>query len=162
MPVQWRRRRTLSILAGLVAMMRKSIPKVRSMTKRAIVPPELRAAADQLKMSPAIVSGRHVFLTGVTGSDPHGQMPQDPAVQMRNAFEKVGLVLREAGLTFQSVVEMTTYHVGLREHFDLFNAIRLEYVEEPYPAWTAVEVAGLRRDGAVVEMRVIASTDPHD
>lgn len=126
------------------------------MTKRAIVPPEFRAAADQLKMSPAVMSGNHMFLTGVTGSDPQGVMPADPAAQMRNAFEKIGSVLREAGLTFRSLVEMTTYHVGLRDHFELFNSIRLDYVEEPYPAWTAVEVAGLRREGAIVEIRAIA------
>ena len=78
---------------------------------------------------------------------------------MRNAFEKIGFILRDADLTFRSIVEMTTYHVGLRGHFDLFNSIRLEYVEEPYPAWTAVEVAGLRREGAIIEIRVIASTD---
>ena len=130
------------------------------MTKRAIVPPEFRAAAEQLKMSPAIVSGQHVFLTGVTGSDRQGAMPEDPANQMRNAFEKIGGVLREAGLTFRSLVEMTSYHVGLRDHFDLFDSIRLDYVEEPYPAWTAVEVAGLRREGAIVEIRAIATLDP--
>lgn len=132
------------------------------MTKRAIVPPELRAAAERLKMSPAILSGGHVFLTGVTGGDADGHMPADPEAQFRNAFEKIGLVLREAGLTFRSVVEMTSYHVGLRGHFDLFDAIRLEYVEAPYPAWTAVEVAGLRREGAIVEIRVIASIDPDE
>jgi len=130
------------------------------MAKHAIVPPEFRAATDQLKMSPAIVSGDHVFLTGVTGSDAHGQMPEDPATQMRNAFGKIGSVLREGGLTFRSIVEMTTYHVGLREHFDLFDQIRLEYLDDPYPAWTAVEVAGLRRVGAIVEIRVIANNDP--
>lgn len=130
------------------------------MAKRALVPPELRVATEQLKMSPAIVSGDHVFLTGVTGSDADGQMPDDPGSQMRNAYEKIGLVLRTGGLTFRSVVEMTTYHVGLRGHFDLFNQIRLEFLGEPYPAWTAVEVAGLRREGAIVEIRAIASTDP--
>ena len=111
-------------------------------------------------MSPGILSGDHVFLTGVTGSDLQGRMPEDPEIQMRNAFEKIGSVLREARLTFRSIVEMTSYHVGLRGHFDLFDAIRLEYLEEPYPAWTAVEVAGLRREGAIVEIRVIASSDP--
>ncbi|KFG69260.1 RidA family protein [Microvirga sp. BSC39] len=126
------------------------------MAKRAIIPPDFRAAADQLKMSPGIVSGDHVFLTGVTGSDAHGQMPDDAETQIRNAFEKIGSVLRAGRLTFRSIVEMTSYHVGLREHFDLFNAIRLEYLGEPYPAWTAVEVAGLRREGAIVEIRVIA------
>ena len=130
------------------------------MAKRALFPPEFRAAAEQLKMSPAIVSGNHVFLTGTTGSDAHGHMPDDPATQFRSAFEKIGLVLRAGGLSFQSIVEMTTYHVGLRDHFDLFDRIRLEYLSEPYPAWTAVEVAGLRREGAIVEIRVIAATDP--
>lgn len=127
------------------------------MKKRAIVPPEFQANADQLKMSPAILSGKHVFLTGTTGSDVHGLMPQDQAAQMRNAFDKIGTVLHEAGLTFDAVVEMTSYHIGLRTHFDLFDAIRLEYFDAPYPAWTAVEVAGLRREGAIVEIRAIAS-----
>lgn len=129
------------------------------MAKRAIIPPEFRAAADRLKMSPAIISGDHVFLTGVTGSNAHGHMPDDAETQIRNAFDKIGSVLRASGLTFQSIVEMTTYHVGLRDHFDLFDAIRLEYLGEPYPAWTAVEVAGLRREGAIVEIRVIAHTN---
>jgi enamine deaminase RidA (YjgF/YER057c/UK114 family) len=69
-------------------------------------------------------------------------------------------VLAEIDLTFDAVVEMTSYHVGIREHFELFDRIRLEYVSEPYPAWTAIEAGGLRRDGAIVEVRVIATTDP--
>jgi len=129
------------------------------MTKRAIIPPDFRAVAKQLKMSPAILSGNHLFLTGVTGSDAQGQMPDDPGTQMRQAFDKIGAVLREAGLTFGSLVEMTSYHIGLRNHFDQFDAIRLEYVSAPYPAWTAVEVAGLRRVGAIVEIRAVASTE---
>ena len=64
---------------------------------------------------------------------------------------------REAGLSFGAIVEMTTYHVGLRDHFDRFNAVRADYVDEPFPAWTAVEVAGLRHEGAVVEIRVVAA-----
>lgn len=129
------------------------------MTIRSIIPPEFKAASDQAKMSPAVLSANHLFFTGVTGSDLEGKMPADAERQMRNAFEKIGAVLREAGLSFRSVVEMTSYHVGLRDHFDLFDSIRLQFVEEPYPAWTAVEVAGLRREGAIVEIRVIANAD---
>ncbi len=110
-------------------------------------------------MSPAIVSGGHVFFTGVTGSDAEGRMPADPEAQFRAAFEKIGAVLREAGLGFGALVEMTSYHIGLRQHFALFDKVRLEFVEAPYPAWTAVEVAGLRREGAVVEIRVVAAVD---
>ena len=127
------------------------------MTRTAIVPPALRVAAEQLNMSPAILSGNHLFLTGSTGGDADGVMPQDPERQMRNAFDKVGHILRDVG--FDAIVEMTTYHVGLREHFDLFDRVRLDYCAAPYPAWTAVEVAGLRREGAIVEIRVIASTE---
>ncbi len=75
---------------------------------------------------------------------------------MRNAFEKMGLVLRKADLDFSSVVEMTTYHVGLRDHLDLFKAVRSDYVREPFPAWTAIEVTGFVREGAIVEIRAIA------
>ncbi len=130
------------------------------MTRRAIVPPALKEAAARARMSPAILSGNHLFLTGVTGGDAQGVMPAEPEAQMRNAFGKIGMVLREAGLTFEAIVEMTTYHVGLRDHFALFDAVRLDIFREPYPAWTAVEVAGLRREGALVEIRVIAGTQP--
>lgn len=130
------------------------------MPKRAIVPPDRKAGAAQLRMSPAIVSGDLVFFNGVTGSDASGRMPQDPETQVRAAFAKIGEVLQEGGLTFEAVVEMTTYHVGLRDHFDLFDRVRLDVFFEPYPAWTAVEVAGLRREGAIVEIRAIARIDP--
>jgi len=127
--------------------------------KRAIVPAEFRAGSEQLKASPGLVSGNHVFLTSVTGADRDGHMPGDPETQIRNVFDKIGRVLDEAGLTFGAIAEMESDHVGLRDHFDIFNAIRAEYVEEPYPAWTAVEVAGLRREGAIVEIRVIADIE---
>ena len=130
------------------------------MTKRAIIPGAFRAAAEALHLSPGIISGGHVFLTGSTGGDAAGQMPPDPAEQMRNAFDKIGLVLAEVDLDFDAIVEMTSYHIGLRDHFEVFDAIRLEYLSDPYPAWTAVEVAGLRRVGAIVEIRVIAALSP--
>ncbi|TMV13749.1 RidA family protein [Arenibacterium halophilum] len=130
------------------------------MTRRALFPSGgSRAAADQIKLSPGIISGNYVFLTGMTGSGPDGTMPENLDEQFRQAFEKIGAVLREAGLDFDSVVEMTPYHVGLRDHFDRFCAVRSCYVSDPFPAWTAVEVAGLRREGAVVEIRVVAAID---
>ncbi|MEM9779580.1 MAG: RidA family protein [Pseudomonadota bacterium] len=127
------------------------------MAQRALFPPGSHAAASQIKVSPGVISNGHVFLTGVTGSLPDGTMPLDLEAQIRNAFEKIGAVLAEADLTHAAIVEMTSYHVGLSEHFDLFNTIRSDYVRDPFPAWTAVEVAGLRRPGAVVEIRVIAA-----
>jgi enamine deaminase RidA (YjgF/YER057c/UK114 family) len=124
--------------------------------RRALIAKGREAAARALHLSPGIVAGDLVFLTGMTGAFPDGTMPVDTEMQIRSAFDKIGEVLALDGLDHAAIVEMTSYHVGLREHFDLFNAIRSDYVREPFPAWTAVEVAGLRRAGAIVEIRVVA------
>ena len=126
------------------------------MTSKAIVPAELRSYYDDWRMSPGLDAGGFVFMTGFTGAGPDGRLSADPETQMRDAFAKVARVLDEAGLDFGSIVEMTTYHIGLKDHLDLFKRIRAEHVREPYPAWTAIEVAGFARDGAIVEIRVIA------
>lgn len=120
-------------------------------------PPGSKPVSDQMKLSPGIVSGDHVFLTGITGSLPDGTMPDDPEAQFRQAFGKINAVLAEAGLTCGAIVEMTSHHIDIATHFDLFSQVRAEFVTEPYPAWTAIEVAGLRRPGALVEIRVIAA-----
>ena len=127
------------------------------MTRRALIPKGAEAAVEALKLSPGIVSNGHVFLTGMTGNLDDGTMPGDAETQFRSAFDKIAAVLAEAGLTCDDIVEMTSYHVGIAEHFDLFSAIRAEFISPPYPAWTAVEVAGLRRPGALVEVKVVAA-----
>lgn len=132
------------------------------MEKRLIVPETAREAAQALNMSPGIVSNGFLFLTGVTGSGADGAVPDDPDAQFKAAFEKIGAVLAEADLTFDAIAEMTTYHVGLRDTFECFDQVRLAYLSEPYPAWTAVEVAGLRREGALVEIRIIAAMPKAD
>ncbi len=126
---------------------------------KAVFPPGSQASAEQIKVSPGIISGNHLFLTGMTGSNADASMSPDPIVQIHNAFAKIESILNEANLSFDNVVEMTTYHLDIKDHFDLFNEIRSEYVVDPFPAWTAVEVAGLRREGAIVEIRVIASIE---
>lgn len=126
------------------------------MDRRAIVPDELKSYYDDWKMSPGLISGDHMFLTGFTGTGPDGVCSTDPATQFRTAFHQVEVVLREAGLDFGSVVEMTSYHKGLRDHLELFRAVRAEYVREPYPAWTAIEVSGFASADTIIELRVVA------
>ena len=65
-------------------------------------------------------------------------------------------MLAGAGADFGHVVEITSYHIDIATHFETFEAVHGAYVLRPYPAWTAIEVAGLRRPGALVEIRVIA------
>ena len=109
-----------------------------------------------LKMSPGVVSGDHLFITGMTGSAADGSMPTDPQTQFQCAFGKLDTVLKAADLTFADVVEMTSYHIDIKSHFELFAQVRSQFVKEPYPAWTAVGIAELRRDCALVEISATA------
>ena len=128
--------------------------------RQAIVPPAMRPSADTLSFSPAIRSGDHVFFTGMTGSGPGDTMPDDPTAQFEAVFDKIALVLAEAGLTLDAVVEVTSFHVSIRDHFDAFENVLGRRLSRPGPAWTAVGVAELRRPGAFVEVRVIARSTP--
>ena len=121
-----------------------------------IVPVPLQSYVRDWRMSPGLEHDGFVFMTGFTGAGPDGELSDDAGEQIEHAFAKVGLVLDEAGLRWEHIVEMTSYHVGLRDHLDLFKGIRTRFVREPYPAWTAIEVAGFVREGAVVELRCIA------
>lgn len=123
---------------------------------KAIVPAALKGCYDDWKMSLGLISGDHVFFTGFTGTDPDGICSPDPETQFRTAFAQVEMVLRDADLDFGAVVEMTTFHIGLRDHLDLFRSVREEFVREPYPAWTAIEVAGFASADTIIEIRVIA------
>ncbi|WP_299412345.1 Rid family hydrolase [uncultured Sulfitobacter sp.] len=125
------------------------------MARQAVFPPALAHAVAASGFSPAIRAGDLIFLTGATGADAQGVMPDDAATQTRNALQKVLTILDAAGAQPQDVVEITSYHIGLRDHFDTVDALLRETLGLPLPAWTAVEVAGLRREGAVIEMRIV-------
>ena len=59
---------------------------------RAIVPNSMRDLVKDWRMSPGLVSGDHVFLTGFNGCPVDGPPPADPTAQMRIAFDTVAEV----------------------------------------------------------------------
>ena len=75
---------------------------------------------------------------------------------MRNALTKADEILAAAGGTLADVVEMTSDHVGLREHWGEVEPELRDALGMPLPAWRAVEVAGLRREWALIELRLVA------
>lgn len=123
---------------------------------KVITPNGLENYVSDWKMSPGLEHDGFVFMTGFTGASADGQYSDDHSEQIEAVFAKIRAVLDEAGLGFEHLVEMTSYHVGLRDHLDQFKSIRAKYVQEPFPAWTAIEVAGFVREGAVVEIKCIA------
>jgi enamine deaminase RidA (YjgF/YER057c/UK114 family) len=85
-------------------------------------------------------------------------------LQIDRAFQRLQVILKAAGASFQDVVMINSFHVwqgpnfeGTRsEHFDLFEEVAGAYLKPPYPAWTAVGTTGLLSDGGIVEIQLIA------
>ena len=101
-------------------------------------------------------AGDFVYVAGQIGLNPDGTMPEDDATQIRNAFDRMTIVLEAAGSSLDDVVELVSYHVGLQRHLGLFREIKDEYIRPPFPTWTILEVAGLARAGLVIEIKAVA------
>jgi len=107
-------------------------------------------------LAPVLDTGDFVFLSGVTGAHPDLSVSDDPETQFRDTFKFLAANLEAADLRLDNIVEMTTYHVGLRRHLAAFVKIKDEFINEPYPAWTAIGVTELITEGTLVEIRAIA------
>ena len=86
--------------------------------REAVFPPELAEAVRATGFSPAVRAGDFLFLTGATGGTPDGTMPDDAGTQTKTALSKALTVVKSAGGTADNIVEITSYHLGLRSHFD--------------------------------------------
>jgi enamine deaminase RidA (YjgF/YER057c/UK114 family) len=121
-----------------------------------LVPHEFSEVPDQWHFAPILDTGEFVFFSGITGVRPDLSLSDDPETQFRDTFKFLVTHLETAGLHFGHVVEMTTYHVGLRKNLNAFIKIKDEFVKTPYPAWTAIGVTELITEGTLVEIRIIA------
>jgi enamine deaminase RidA (YjgF/YER057c/UK114 family) len=117
---------------------------------------------EQWHLSPALDTGDFVFFSGVTGVRDDGTVSGDPAQQFRDTFLNLGETLTAAGLSFDDIVEMTSYHVGLRRHLDAFVREKDRFVRPPYPAWSAIGTTELITEGTLVEIRVICQRSGAD
>lgn len=121
-----------------------------------VVPEWMQPMYDAHHFSPAVIDGDHLRCSGMIGMRPDLSVPEDPRSQFTQAFSNLHGVLAEAGLNFTDVVEITSYHVGLQQHVQVFGEVKDEFVAAPYPAWTAVGVTELAMPGALVEVQITA------
>ena len=104
--------------------------------------------------------GTVVHLSGHTGETADGVFPFEPESQIRQTFHNIAETLAEAGADWSNVVEMTSYHVGLQNQAAPLLMIAAEFLEDPYPAWTAVGVTELFLSDALVEISCVAVLRP--
>jgi enamine deaminase RidA (YjgF/YER057c/UK114 family) len=104
--------------------------------------------------SPGIVaSGKQVVL--VSGQGPE-DLKADIETQLRQTFDRIGLILKAAGASFRNVVMLRAYFLHLSRDLPVYRKVRKDYLVEPYPASTAVGVTELAIQGLEVEIEAIA------
>lgn len=118
--------------------------------------PALAQFEDDWHFSHVVRDRGLLLLSGVTGTDDTGAVSRDPAEQFERAFEHLRMYLAAAEASMEDLLEMTTYHVELRQHLAAFVAVKDRHIQKPYPAWSAIGVSELITEGALVEIRVVA------
>ena len=85
--------------------------------------------------------------------DPTQIDPEAARAALNHEIDSITLVLTEARLTWNDVIEMTSWHTDMAE-LSIFQQVRDRYVVEPWPAWTAVGTTGLALPDARAEVRI--------
>lgn len=122
----------------------------------AIIPDSMRAGYEQFEFAPATRVGDFLILSGQLGIGPDGKAIEDLDAQFTAAFKAVGEILTEAGASFDDVVDLHTFHVGLQSHLETFMAVKSRYIKADFPSWTAIGITELALPGAAVEIKATA------
>ena len=125
--------------------------------RQTIVPKEMQYLVERARYAPGVRVGGLLFVSGQVGRDDQGQVVAETETQMVQAFENCRKVLTAAGLGFEHVVDITSYHVGLQSHMPTFRAIKNRYLADALPCWTAIGVHELAMAGMVIEIKLIAA-----
>lgn len=113
---------------------------------------------DQFHFAPAIKVGNRAYCSSVIGVGADGH----PRTRRRSSPARSKVSSRcspRPGIGFDKVVEMTTFHVGLRQHLATFMKVKDRYLAQPYPAWTAIGITELAFQAGSSEIKVIARLD---
>ena len=83
--------------------------------------------------SPGILANNTLYIAGQTGSDlKTGKYPESFEDEVKQTFENINLVLKEAGMTFDNAVAVQVYLTDM-ELFQRMNAVYITYFREPRP-----------------------------
>ncbi|MFJ5295657.1 RidA family protein [Pseudomonas sp. NPDC088368] len=126
------------------------------MTVRDVVfPPGRQALYERNRYSPAIKSNGFLFVSGQVGSREDGSPEPELKAQVRLAFTNLNGILKEAGITFDDVIDVTVFIVDPQKRFEeIWEVVPEFWGVAPHPTITAVGVTWLY--GFDFEIKVIA------
>jgi reactive intermediate/imine deaminase len=101
--------------------------------------------------------GRLVYCAGAVSLGPDGQVVAEGDIvgQTRQVMENLRLALAAAGATFDDVIKVTNYVVDVNDWRQVL-PVRAEYLTEPYPASSFVEVSALMFPELLIEIEAVA------
>ena len=107
--------------------------------------------------SPTVRAGNLLYISGMTAGDESGTIvgPGDIAAQTRYIFGKFAKLLSAAGGGVEHIVQTTEY-VTTTENYGKTAEVRREFFKGRFPTATGVIVAGLLREGALIEISAVA------
>ncbi|MFD4832685.1 RidA family protein [Streptomyces uncialis] len=109
------------------------------------------------RISQAVRAGGLVYVSGQAGFEEDGTTVEGGFLaQGRQAFRNVGRVLEAGGLTFADVIKVGILVRDMAANFPHVMTLRAEFLAEPYPADTLIEVVALARPDWQIEVEVIA------
>lgn len=113
--------------------------------------------SDRYTYAPAVRVGDLVFISGTTGTDESNQIvaPGDIVAQTRQIYRKFDKLLRSLGASCENIVQ-TVDHITTTENYKGTAAVRREFIKHSNTTATGVIVAGLLREGALIEITAIA------
>jgi 2-iminobutanoate/2-iminopropanoate deaminase len=107
-------------------------------TKRKLIIPE--GYNQGLPFTPGILVDGTLYISGLSGEDPKtGVIPEDFDIEVKQTLDKVGVVLKEADMTYADVVAVQVYITDMKL-FERMNDIYRTYFNEPRPTRTIVPV----------------------
>ncbi|MFC9219985.1 Rid family hydrolase [Streptomyces hygroscopicus] len=98
-----------------------------------------------------------LFIAGTIGRRADGTIPDTIEEQTEIAIRKIEAILRLENLDLSALVDVTSYHVDIRQHLPGFIEAKQRLVAPPYPTWTIIGVSGLASPGLLVEIRATAA-----
>lgn len=113
-----------------------------------------------LPISPALVWGNLVFVSGQVGKDPVTEaFEPDISAQTRQTLNNVKALVEAAGTTLDKTLRMTIYMTDMQGEFAAMNAVFREFFQGPLPARSTVGISHLARPGLKIEIDLVAYKD---
>ena len=119
--------------------------------------PEAAAFQSAVGYADAVIAGDKVYLSGVIVTPRPGESDLKPA--FTRAFDRIGRTLERAGVGWNDVIDLTSYHTDLQSSINDMVEVKNLYIKAPFPAWTAIGISALYEADGVVEIKIVAQRD---